>query len=218
MDPAGFRVRSLGFGVPVLCPRNRLQAADSRGRGKLRPYQVLHDTKKQASLCHRIDAKQADRTEVASDEPAKPSSSAAFGPFRPCEKTGRGKPRPYQVLHDTKKQASLSHRIDGKQSDRTEVTSGEPVKPSSRLRLVRFAHARKPGGASPAPTRANTDSYCTTASPSGDEPISVRRDSGGGNSIFPNARKPGGASPAPTTRTVFRGMSKPRPYDAEHDV
>ena len=93
-------------------------------------------------------------------------------PYDQDDIQGISKPRPYQVLHDTKKQASLSHRIDGKQSDRTEVTSGEPVKPSSRLRLVRFAHARKPGG----------------------------------------------ASPAPTTRTVFRGMSKPRPYDAEHDV
>ncbi|OLC99660.1 MAG: hypothetical protein AUH86_02065 [Acidobacteria bacterium 13_1_40CM_4_58_4] len=73
-----------------------------------------------------------------------------------ADSRGRGKLRPYQVLHDTKKQASLCHRIDAKQADRTEVASDEPAKPPSRLHSVRFAHARKPGGASPAPTKCYT--------------------------------------------------------------
>jgi hypothetical protein len=36
-------VRSLGFDLPVLCPRNRFHVADSSGRGKPRPYSVLHE-------------------------------------------------------------------------------------------------------------------------------------------------------------------------------
>ena len=115
-------MRGLGFDLPVSCPRNGLHVADSRGRGKPRPYQVLHDTKKQASLSHRIEAKQSDRTEVASGELAKPSSRLRLvlrrvfrndaNCSRVSQKTGRGKPRPYDGTVFKDKQAPPLPRWD----------------------------------------------------------------------------------------------------------
>jgi hypothetical protein len=44
-----------------------------------------------------VNEKRRHLEEVASDErrASETVEQAAFGPFRPCEKTGRGKPRPY---------------------------------------------------------------------------------------------------------------------------
>ncbi len=136
---ASFRVRVLGFDLPVLCPGNRLHVTDSRGRGKPRPYdgtrRVVHrefiygfgDNVPAAArnLRHRAcpDAKTHQhghgmpcpytrRENRAGQAPPLPRVTrhdesisvrrdSGTGNFIfPSEKTGRGKPRPYDAEHD----------------------------------------------------------------------------------------------------------------------
>jgi hypothetical protein len=194
-SPVVFRVWVLGFDRPVLCPRNRLHVAGSRGRGKPRPYQMLHDEK--AGYPRSPHQCEAIRTNGSGEQREYLSAGGrglipgnAFGCCNPAvfrvrvwgfdrpvlcprdrlhvaESSGRGKPRPYQVFtrHERGGYPRSTASMGGNRNERKWRVTSQ-----GNRRVVLHSVLRRV---------FHNDASCSKVS-----------------------EKPGGASPAPTTRNT----------------
>ena len=167
-NPAGFRVRGLGFDLPVLCPRNRTEVASGPSKLGVNEWQparlssrlrlVLRRVFRNDAKCSRVSQKTGRGKPrpygmtVFKDKHTPPLRQDGFqGQASPAPTTGRfsraSKPRPY----DGGTRGVAHGELDAVQG------GSKPQRvcfPAKRLRSfpVALAMREKPGGASPAPT------------------------------------------------------------------